>query len=87
MQNPVELHSRPNVSTLQSNVFISDELKSQRGFLYTRDECRHLQRKVKILLNEDYGGYLPQEYVDLVGKWRHPPSTEDRCHVGTSYHP
>ena len=31
MQSPVELHSQPNVSTLQSGVFIWGDL-SQRGF-------------------------------------------------------
>ena len=37
MNSPVELHSRPNVSTLQSSVFIRGDLKSQRGFLNTQE--------------------------------------------------
>ena len=42
MQSPVTLHSRPNVSTLQSSVFIRGDLKSHCGFLYTHGIWRHL---------------------------------------------
>ncbi len=50
MQSAVELHSRLNVSTLQSSVVISGDLKSQRGgFLYTQ-EVTSFPNKVEILL-------------------------------------
>ena len=39
----------PNVSTLQSSVFITGDLKSQRGFLYTQ-EVTSFANKVEILL-------------------------------------
>ena len=38
MQTSVELHSGPNVSTLQSSVFIRGDLKSQHHFLYTQEQ-------------------------------------------------
>ena len=46
--NPVELHSRPNVSKPQSSVFIRVDLKSQRGFFYTQ-EVTSFANKVEIL--------------------------------------
>ncbi len=48
-KDPVELHSRPDVSTLQTSVFIRGDLKSQRGFLYT-EEMTSFATKVEILL-------------------------------------
>ena len=49
MQSLVELHSRPNVSTLQSIVFITVDLKSQRDFLDIRG-MTSFANKVEILL-------------------------------------
>ena len=48
-QSPVESHSRPNVSTLQSSVFIRGDLKSRCGFLYTR-VMTSFANKVEILI-------------------------------------
>ena len=43
------MYSRPNVSTLQSSVFIRGDLKLQRGFLYTQ-EVASFANKVEIFL-------------------------------------
>ena len=43
------MYSRPNVSTLQSSVFIRGDLKLQRGFLYTQ-EVTSFANKVEIFL-------------------------------------
>ncbi len=43
------MYSRPNVSTLQSSVFIRGDLKLQRDFLYTR-EVTSFAKKVEIFL-------------------------------------
>ena len=55
MQSPVELHSQPNVSTLQSSVFIRGDLKLRRGFfIYSMDNYLICQQGGDTLVVNNY---------------------------------
>ena len=65
------LHSRPNVSTLRSSVFI------RGGLMLNTTNNRYGQRLCleawhinasPCALNRDDGSHLPQEYLHLVGR-------------------
>ena len=72
MQSAVELHSRLNVSTLQSSVFIRGDLKFQcGGFLYTQER----------------GDIICQQGGDtlVVNNFRHLCSEHDDSYFNISY--
>ena len=60
-----KLHSRPNVSTFWSSVFIRGERLNSGQRLCL--EAWHINAS-PCALNRDDGSHLPQEYLHLVGR-------------------